>query len=410
MLLELESIYRRQYAGVDVMRILFRLACLAILLLGFSAPSSADDTICRLDAYGTANNGMPDCQLSLYNASDSSWGVREAVGSPYVGARINHSHTAIAPILAFNQCMFVDNVSATDDGFVPFRKQEEWTAFLSNAPGTQFSLTPCAYPYNGTDTSRSLAFGPTTYNESMGDVKDSAGEGNYAPVDLPYWRTSVNFPSNGQTYTHSFSNYQCYREYSQYKCWNMVHQTCTVCDTSDIFGNCTSSHQTDCSYCSDSGSTCEKDWDHHWSETFAFSGTPGNGDGGATDGGWITGRSWRVSSDTRPDACNVRCTDTGHDCLNCGEVQGTAASTCSVPDQHTFDSYAMFYCTVNSGTTTTCEIWVIQVLQYESQVSSALASGDTCTAKSLRDSENDMIDQINTFSQQFYWQYVSQHG
>jgi len=360
---------------------------LALLFLSSFAPrAEAAGPICLLDGNGAATPGMPACPTRATNMGDDT-----AITTSYSGLRSNAGWTALTPIDVFNYCRYVDN-SSTNGFFVPFNSAMEWSAFMKNFPTNSLWLTHCARPYDYPS-----AYGPTDVNFGMGDT----GDPQTADQALPYWRTGQSWPPGGSA-SHTF-NYSCYEEYSQYKCWNWVQQTCTACDSTDAYGNCTSSHDYDCSYCSDAGSTCEKNW-YPWSEAWNFIAYALDSD--TTNPSWSGTQS---HSGSRPSQCNTRCTFTGHDCINCGAVAQDPSPTCTVADLHPYNQYTNFYCTY-PGTTNTCLALSVVVINDENQISTDLAAGDTCGAASLRNAENSAIDTVNNLAQQWYMQYGAQSG
>ena len=290
-------------------KLFMSLVCFFLLLISMPPQARANETICLLDGKGNKTQDMPDCPTVTNNCGDQTTKVTQAS----LGLRLNPG-TSMTPVDVHGKCRYLDNSGATAY-FVPFNTSVEWFAFLSGKP-SDTAVTHCARPFSGQDKSKGLFFGTTSAQFSMGDTGDPVT----ADVSLPYWRTGKSWPPSGSACpntTKTFSN-RCYEEFSQYKCWRWVNQTCTGsrCTATDPqTGACTATttYSYDCSYCGDSGSTCEKRW-HSWSETFNFVAKALDSD--TVSPSW-SGRSQRTSAATRPAQCNTRCTFTGHDCINC---------------------------------------------------------------------------------------------
>jgi len=264
-------------------------------------------SICLLDGRGAHASSMLSCASVPSVCGDQT---SNAASGAY-GLRINPG-IASTPIDVHGLCRYIDNLSG-NGYFIPFKTSLEWSAFLNtNVAG--INKTHCARPFSGMDVSHSLYFGPTSALFSMGDTGDAITAG----VSLPYWRTGQSWPPSTTTCsntTHTFNN-TCYEDFLQYKCWKWVSRTCKT-KTGTSY---------DCSYCGDEGSTCGKRT-HSWSELFGFKATALDSDTNTPS--W-TGFSARLTSDSRPAQCNVRCKFDGHDC-NCTGDSGSTTPTVPVP-------------------------------------------------------------------------------
>jgi len=362
-----------------------------LALFGFQAANAAE--VCTIDGV-RASADNPACRTAPSNGDQST-----IIGvSGEKGARSNAGVKAHTPIDKFGYCRYVDNKDARDH-FVPFNSADEWSSFRLKYPTQYLYLNHCARPFSGNQGS--LHFGPTSKREDMGDSGDSPT----ASVSLPYWRTGEMWPPGGMgAYTHNF-NHSCYEEYVQEKCWNWVSKTCTACDQTDFFGNCIASHEYDCSYCADTGSTCEKRWTG-WSETWGFQGLALDSD--STNPSW-QGSSGLVGGSTRPNAqCTTRCRFDGHDCLDCGGTPAVSGA-CSIPAQvpPNYTCY-LAYVGQNVGTTTSIAIIMIQIQNAENAIASALAAGNCPEALSTRATENTGISWANDICIAWASQYVQQ--
>lgn len=169
------------------------------------------------------------------------------------GLRLNNGTVATTPVDVHGTCRYLDN-AGNDSFFVPFKKAEEWEAFLAYPPNN-VTYRKCTRPFSGIDISAGLYYG--------------LPDGPTAAVDLPYWYPGVTWPNPNsacpQTFTHKFT-FECSETY---------------------------------------GASCNKTRPHSWTHTYDFTATALDSD--TNDPSWI-GQSRRVSAEAQPSACSKKCT------------------------------------------------------------------------------------------------------
>ena len=169
----------------------------------------------------------------IYNAKTGAYELPKV----YAGVRVNAGTTTVTPIDAWNVCRYVQN-NSDKDILVPFRTEEEWANFRSEAPASfngQVVLYPCALPCSGECEANGFFYGPTSMEPDAGDVGlDEGSQLNYFPTELPYYPAGFLWPADaydGVVNRHTF-NYQC-------KYRTVENRKCVQEGTKDSFNKCT---------------------------------------------------------------------------------------------------------------------------------------------------------------------------
>lgn len=110
---------------------------------------------CALGGLATPTAGC-DANATVSAITATSATTPCSVGSGCYDGAASTPGTALIPIDLFGHCRFVDNSSATTSLFVPFRTDNEWTAFYNNSPGV-LTLAHCSKPQNGLQVTASTA-------------------------------------------------------------------------------------------------------------------------------------------------------------------------------------------------------------------------------------------------------------
>ena len=137
-------------------RLLYLAAVSATLSLPFPALAAPPSYACNLSGTGTATlNGCSGALGGGFRTSTAALTGNTNInniicnGSTACGANSNATWS-VAPIRAWNVCRWIDNVSTTEF-FVPFKRPEEWAAFLSSASTVlagALDIYNCAVPYS----------------------------------------------------------------------------------------------------------------------------------------------------------------------------------------------------------------------------------------------------------------------
>jgi len=104
------------------------------------------DYICRVAGAGLGFNSCPlpiwrENTFDTYNLNTGEVSINYSE-TGFLAARIDPGMGAV-PIHAFDKCYYLDNRSKSAI-FVPFKSDQEWTAFIQNHP-SGISLTPCLF-------------------------------------------------------------------------------------------------------------------------------------------------------------------------------------------------------------------------------------------------------------------------
>ncbi len=222
--------------------------------------------------------------------------------------RLNAGIVAKTPIDVFGMCRYLSNTSS-NDVFVPFRTQQEWTAFLNNPPAG-VTAKPCSLPCAG---NCDYNYGPTTVDfdedDSGGDIGSS---GEYFATELPYAKEGTTWPSpEGKAAgldQHRF-NYKCYDRAVVPFCWQWGTCSSSSCTGSGATLSCTT---TTYRCCIDWGTQCT-DTEHSWFEVWqlnnfragASTDALPNDPARSRDKGWLydSPMSIQIGGTTRPKAC-----------------------------------------------------------------------------------------------------------
>ncbi len=121
----------------------FALFAVALASPAYSYPVQPD-YICRVAGGGIGFNGCPlpiwrSNTFDTYNLNTGETSITYSETQLW-GARIDPG-AAVVPIHAFDKCYYLENHSKASL-FVPFKTDQEWTAFLQNHP-PQIRLTKC---------------------------------------------------------------------------------------------------------------------------------------------------------------------------------------------------------------------------------------------------------------------------
>lgn len=327
-----------------------------------SDTSQTASSICLYDGAGDATGTIGNCPTS--GGTDNT---NAAAGMG--GAKISPNHTAVTPIDKHWKCRYVNNASSAYAQFIPFKTPHEWDMFLQNKPSS-FSINLCSRPDN--------SFSITNFVPDGDQAKDGVTSYN---ISLPYARESTQLH-----YEHTFTN-QC-KQYV-WECDGRGYNSCCVGGTTDEWNNCNGGEYRQDSSCGCVQNVCNGYW-RDYSSSSGFTAVAGVSSDSDAESGW-QGYSYAISS-TRSNVCT---TDSG-----CNpSVQ--PYSGCSLDDMHLYNSFTMLFCTTGSVYWNTCLGLGFGVLNYENQISAALASGtpEGCaTAQALRTDENNIIDIVNNAS------------
>jgi hypothetical protein len=117
--------------------------------------------------------------------------------SPYVGAASTPGNAAGA-IDVWGYCRYVNDITdgpGQESGWVPFRSQTEWTAFIKNAPPSLFNLITCARPETVQLTPDSRCGSPVPVSETVNLPYDPTGT---VLQGVAYFQCTT---ADGQTWT-----------------------------------------------------------------------------------------------------------------------------------------------------------------------------------------------------------------
>ena len=188
----------------------FAISCTAVATSAIAeAGSGALEGIPTGECDITASSGGQACTFGALNAitSTSTYTGRPCITACYDAVKSttissgspSNPNKAQAPIDVFGSCRYVDNISATNSLFVPFRTQMEWQAFYttvetSGSPvSVNLSTRKCTRPFPSTTPTWSVPILPALSSQCSNPAPATiATPVQYQPANVSWPATSTN--------------------------------------------------------------------------------------------------------------------------------------------------------------------------------------------------------------------------